>query len=288
MIDILANFLLSRMVMDGEAVRVGAAVLGTAIAAWYDLTNNRNVPNNFLYAFLAVALIANAVFFSPQLAPYTFGIAIAVFIIGYLFYRAGYVGGADIYVLTSIALLVPVFPSYVNAMFNFPVVLSIVISSGVLFALYFLYFILANIVLRGKKGKYEYLLLLPAWAILVYFLASSGIFGPAYIITVSVLVLSSMLFMVYKEAVTEAMAKKVLLSQVGEEDIAVLELMPELVKKYGIKRLLDEKEILRLKKAKLKELYVYGDLPPFLPFVLAGLLLCVSVGDVLMFSMRIG
>lgn len=280
------EFITERIMMQGEMARIALALIGTGIAAWYDVKNNRNVPNNFLYAFLALAFLANVAFYQQELFFYTIVVATSIFAFGYLFYKMGYIGGADVYVLASIALLLPVFPSYAKVLFNFPVVLSIIVSSGVLFALYFLYFIFKNIVLKDGKGKYEYALLLPPYAVLLYFFISSGVFGLAYIITVSVLIISSIVFMIYKESVTAAMAAKVPLSKVEDEDIAVLELMPEAVKKHGIKRLLDKKELERLKKAKVKEIYVYRHLPPFLPFILAGLAISVTVGDMLMYSIR--
>lgn len=268
-------------------MRVALAVAGTAIASWYDLANNRNVPNNFLYGFLAVAILANAVFFQQDVVVFAAATAALIFAAGYVLYKVGYIGGADVYVLTSIALLVPVFPSHVDALFNFPVVLSILINSGVLFAAYSLYLIISHAVLNGKKGKYEYFLLAPAYGVLLYFLSSTGVFGIGYLAAITLLIFSSILFMVYRESVTAAMARKVPLSKVEEEDVAVLELMPALAKKYKIKRLLDEKELARLRKLDVKWLYVYKELPPFLPFVLAGLLIAVTLGDLLMNSLKI-
>lgn len=284
----LEQYLIEKMAMNGEIVRIAVAVVGTAIASWYDLRNNRNVPDNFLYAFLAVACISNLIYFQQDVFTYAISVGFLVFILGYLFYRMGYIGGADIYVLTSIALLVPVFPSYINAQFNLPVVMSVVITSGILFSLYFLYFIAANIIRAGKKGRFEYLLLVPAYAVLVYFLNSIGVFGPLYLVSVSVLILSSIVFLVYKEQVVEAMSRKIPLSEVEAEDVAVLELMPALAKKYNIQRLLNSREIARLRKLKMKEkIYVYTDLPPFLPFVLAALIVSVVFGDLLMHSISL-
>lgn len=273
--------------MEGETIRIAVALVGTAVATWYDVKNNKNVPNNFLYAFLAIAFITNAVFFQQEVFVYGTVVAAVIFAFGYLFYRLGYMGGADVYVLSSIALLLPVFPSHARVLFNFPVVFSIIISSGVLFALYFLYFIFASIMLKGGKGRFEYFILLPAYAVLVYFFASTGIFGTGYLVAISALLLSSILFMVYKYSIVEAMAKKVRLSKVEEEDVSVPELMPALAEKYKIKRLLDAEELRRLKKLKVKEIYVYTGLPPFLPFVLVGLIISITFGDLLAYTMGI-
>ncbi len=279
----LESCFIEKMNMSGELVRIAIAIIGTAIASWYDIKNNKNIPDNLLYVFLAIAFIANLVFFQQDIFIYSVFIAAIIFLIGYFLYRVGHIGCADIYVLTSIALLVPVFPSYISIPFNIPVVISIIIFSGILFALYFIYFILANIILKGKKGKFEYLLLAPVYAVLIYFISSVGIFGLMYLITLNILIISLILFMVYKEQIINSMARKVSISEVDEEDVAVLELMPLLVKEHNIKRLLDAKELARLKQLNIREIYVYKELPPFLPFILAGLLLSVTVGDIFMF-----
>ncbi|MFA5077625.1 MAG: hypothetical protein WC488_04320, partial [Candidatus Micrarchaeia archaeon] len=161
------------------------------------------------------------------------------------------------------------------------------ITSCLLFALYFFYYILTNVVLKGRKGRIEYLLLVPVYLALMYFITSTGIFGPVYVLVVGTLLLSSMLFMVYKEPVMESLARKVKPSEIEDGDLAAPELMPELVKKYGIKRLLDSAEIARLKKLRVKEVYVYKELPPFLPFVLGALLITVAVGDLLTYSITL-
>ena len=282
------NILFERIAMSGELVRMAIAIAGTSVAAWFDLRNNKNVPDNMLYGFLAAALLCNVVFFQQEI--FIYGVAVAAILgaLGYAAYRVGYIGGADVYVIASIALLVPVFPSGANAVVNTPPVLSIIVYSGVLFSLYFLYFIVSRLVLTRAAGKMEYLLLLPVYAILIYFLYTSGMFSPLYMATVSILIVASIIFMVYKESLMRAMAKEVPIGKIEDGDIAAVELMGEDAKKYNIKKLLDNKEIARLKKLKVGRVLVYTGLPPFLPFVLAGLLLALFIGDLMVSAISIG
>lgn len=281
----LENILFSKVELAGSVVRMAVAIVGTAIATWYDVSNNKNVPNNLLYGFVAIAFLLSLLYYQQDIFLYGLVVSGVLFAIGYAFNRLGYIGGADVYTLAAIGLLLPIYPPHIKTLFNFPPVFSIIITSGVLVALYFFIYTLVNIILKKKEGRYEYLLILPVYVALMYFISTSGIFGLAYVFSMSVLVLSSILFMVYRTPVMEAMAKKVPIEKVGEEDIAAIELMPELVKKYSIRRLLDAKEIERLKKLKLKELYIYSGLPPFLPFVLAALVITLVIGDLLTYSM---
>jgi len=49
----------------------------------------------------------------------------------------------------------------------------------------------------------------------------------------------------------------------------------DFVKKNKLQRLLTQSELVRLKKLKIKELWVYTKLPPFLPFLLVGFILAL-------------
>src|SRR4030095_6511764 len=136
----LEDVIFGTMVMPGEMIRLILALAGTAVAAYFDVYNKKNIPDEFLFAFLGIAFIVNVVFFEPNL--FWFSIAVAAFLsaIGYLFYRMGQLGGADVFVLASIMLLLPIHPSCVGMPFNLPFVFSVFIFSGILFALYVLFY----------------------------------------------------------------------------------------------------------------------------------------------------
>ncbi len=85
----LEDVIFGQITMPGEIIRVLIAFIGTAVASYYDLYNKKNVPNNVLYGFLAIAFIVNLVLFQEDL--FWFSIAVALFFsaIGYIFYRVG-------------------------------------------------------------------------------------------------------------------------------------------------------------------------------------------------------
>ncbi|MCX6777656.1 MAG: hypothetical protein NT157_02115, partial [Candidatus Micrarchaeota archaeon] len=76
--------------------------------------------------------------------------------------------------------------------------------------------------------------------------------------------------------------EKLPLSRIEEEDVLAIEKMnPKLVAKYKLKKLLTARELARMKKAKipLKKYPVYANMPVFLPYILASLLLTLLFGD---------
>jgi hypothetical protein len=58
--------------------------------------------------------------------------------------------------------------------------------------------------------------------------------------------------------------------------VLALEIMnKDMIERYKIRRVMTQAELDRLKVTKVTELWVYTKLPPFLPFILAGMFLSV-------------
>lgn len=83
----LEDVVFGQITMPWEIVRVLVALIGTGAAAYYDLYNKKNIPDEFLIGFLAIAFLANLIFFEETL--FWFSILLAAFFsaIGYIFYR---------------------------------------------------------------------------------------------------------------------------------------------------------------------------------------------------------
>ena len=83
--------------------------------------------------------------------------------------------------------------------------------------------------------------------------------------------------------------RHVKLSEVEDEDILVLDRLPErIVKTYGLERVLTKAQVERLREVQKKEglraFPVCKSLPRFGPYVLAALIACLIVGDLLFFA----
>jgi len=87
---------------------------------------------------------------------------------------------------------------------------------------------------------------------------------------------ASIFFVAYRNDIYRLQAEKIPLNKAEPEDVLALELIDsELARKYKLQRLLTRGELARLKKLKIKELWVYTKLPPFLPFLLVGFILAL-------------
>ncbi len=276
-------------------IAAGIAVLFSIACSYYDLFNKRNIPEKLLWAFLAIAAVASFALNGQD--GFVNGAIQAAIIaaIGYLSYRAGQMGLADVFVLCSIALLVPAIDlsidwGYAAASFSVPAVLLVffaaVISFSYIMAVYYFY----KVVLAGsgkkrpryapeiKDGKKA---LFVAGSILIFIIAygfSNAIIGigaakSAIAATFPVL----MFFFAYFMAdIKDTMVEDVPVGRLELEDVIAVEKMdPKKTAKYGIGRLIDKDNLIAIKKSGAKSVPVYTGMPPFLPFILLGLLIVI-------------
>ena len=162
------DVLFGQILMPGELIRVVVAFVGTAIGAYYDIFNKKNIPDKFLYAFLAVAFVVNLVFYEESLFLFSVGVAIFFSAIGYLFYRLGQLGGADVFIIAAIMLLLPIHPSFIEMSFNLPFIFSVFIFSGVLFALYVMVYFGWKLSQLEEKPNLLYVLMLIPYGLFAY------------------------------------------------------------------------------------------------------------------------
>lgn len=262
----------TQVVMPGEMIRVAVAFLGTVAAAYFDIFNKKNVPDLLLYAFVLVALLVNVVFYDEAL--FWFSLALAVFAsaIGYVFYRLGQVGAADIFVLAAIMLLLPIHPSFVDMPFNVPFVFSVFVFSGVVFALYMLLYFSWKLLQTEAKPNLPYLLMLVPYALFAYFFVNSFIFTPVYFAIMTIIIFVVTFTLMFRDSLNRLLAEEIPVSQLEPEDVVALEIMnKDLLKRYKIPRLMTREEIARLRKSRVGEIWVYTKLPPFIPFMLIGM-----------------
>ncbi|MCK4319639.1 prepilin peptidase [Candidatus Micrarchaeota archaeon] len=268
----------SNIPLIGELYRLIVAFIGLAIVSYYDIFNRRNVPDMLVYGFLGIAIIMNIIFFDWDLAIYSFGFSFFVFAIGYAFYRLGQIGGADIYALTSLSLLIPFVP---NGLFNYPFVFSVLLVGGALFALFAVFFFLKDVLESKKKPNLFYLALLIPYVIFVYFFFNAPFFSFLYFAIASTMLLATVFFLVFREAIEHASIKSVRLSELDNEDVLAGPDTEKIMKKYKIGRVLGEKEAMILKKAGVKKVPIYKNLPPFAPFLLIGMVVAYLLGGFL-------
>ncbi len=277
------KLLFSSLEMPGELIRIFFAVVGTLAVTYFDIFKNRNVPNNLLYSFLLISVIISLVFFSPEIFIYSLLQSAIIGIIGFGLYKLGQLGGADVFVLCSIVFLLPILPFGADVLFNFPLLLPILLYGGAAFAIYSVFYF-GKLIFHQKnlKPNYLYLLLLLPYMFFAFIFLNAPFFSIIYFFIASLLLLSSIFFLIFRDAIYSGISEKVLVSTLAPDgDVLAKEKMSSLMKKLKIGPVIEQKELTILKKAKIKEVWIYTQLPPFLPFVLIGLIVSLFFGNLI-------
>jgi len=282
--------------MSFEIFRVVIAVIIAVIYVYFDIFNNRDVPNAFVYAALAIAALLTFTY-PARLVELSLLLAFAIGALGYIIYRAGFWGAGDFFELVTISLIIPMQPRPLLVsinQFNMPFVVSIFIAAGFA-ALWFvpLYYLFMN-KKKVEKTKtqpiYKVLSIMLLVFYLVLLLFIYMFFGIDWQKTLIVLLIAipSAFTLAYEEEVTEKMTKLVKPRDLQPEDIIAVNLMSKsdieyFKSKYKSFGRLVTPEMLRHLKNVEKEVPVYSNAIPFALFIFIGLCISLLFGNILLF-----
>ncbi|MEM3362343.1 MAG: A24 family peptidase [Candidatus Anstonellaceae archaeon] len=284
------TFILFEQKMEFELLRILIAVLGTTIAAYYDIFNKKNIPEKFLYAFLIISFLVNLLDIQ-NLIPAVF-YALIVFLIFYILYRAGEVGGADGYILSSITLALPYQPKIFlifEGFFPLPFIINVFVFAAISFVVY-VFLKTIKIVLKNfkieKKNAIQSLIIIFSYLILIYTIKENpivlGLVSPQYILLLSVMVFLMTYYTLFKDIINNSMIEFVSVKEVEPEDMIAIEKMDiNIVKKFDLKKLVTKEQYEKMKSIRGKKIALYKHLPPFVPHILIGLIFGLFFGDLL-------
>ena len=263
--------------MNFELLRVAIAVAGTGVLAWEDWRTSF-MDDRVLYAMIFAGAALNlaaldASFVFAAFAPFTL-----ILLGGYFLWRAGQFGAGDVYLFAGLQLLLPFRPFGEPQLF--PFALSVFLAAS-LFAVVGSaagYAVMIRDELRGGKA-------VALAALLVAGLPFFQFYGFSVVVAAFYLLFASSLFyFLYRNEIIEANVEWVPLKKVDEEDVLALDRLPKSkVEKFGLEKVATRGQLKRLKKTGLEKFPVYKHLPRFGPFVFAGLLACLALGDVYLF-----
>ncbi len=265
-------------------IRAAVAVLFTAALAYEDHQTSF-MNEKILYAFAATGFLWNLLFLPPEAFALAAGVAVLILSAGYLAYRSGSFGGGDVLLFTALALWLPVSP-LAAAPVSWPFVVSVFLAASVLASLGASAWY-ASILFRKKRfpGKNGFRFAAGALAVLagVALLPAVGVFTKGFF---AALFLSVWFYVLYRRDVAEhAVLEETAFGDILDEDVLATEKLDATdVRAFGLERVLTESARRKLKKfmaaKRRKTVPICRNLPRFGPYVLAGLLLSLAVGDV--------
>jgi len=279
--------------VPGMDIRMAVAVAFTGAAAYYDIFNKKWVPDTLLWAFLAASLLLNIIFFDSAVFMQACAVAIIIAALTYALYRMGQLGGADVLVMSSIALAIPYLPKPLLAAAQpipYPFFLSVLAPTGIAFILHMLARFLPYISRQLASGKVKFTAqkvagpAIVAVSLLIFDALASSLpvaLPPAYFAVIGFLGTALVFFSLFMPEIKASMVEQIPVAKLQCEDVLALEQMQPLAKKLSLAPVISEKTIAALKKAKAKSVPVYTGMPFFLPYLFIGLIFTLLFGDLL-------
>ena len=279
--------------VPGIDVRMIVAVAFTGAAAYYDMFNKKWVPDSLLWCFLGASLLLNVLFFDSTIFEQALFIAILIAALTYALYKMGQLGGADMFVMASIALAIPYLPKPLLAASQaipYPFFLSVLAPTGIAFIVHMLFRFIPFVSHQISTGNVKFTVQKVAGPVLIA--VSLFIFGtvvsslpvslPAsYFAIIGFLSAALIFFSLFMPEIKASMVEKIQTSRLQCEDVLALEQMPSLAKRLKLSPVISEKTIAALKHAKVKSVPVYTGMPFFLPYLFIGLAFTLLFGDLL-------
>lgn len=282
--------------------RIVALAAMSLVYMLFDLFNRRNVPSTYAYTTLAIGIVLTLAYLNLQAIAFSFAIAAVIGGVGYVFYRIGQLGAADVIEFAAISLILPYQQLPLASMapqLGLPFIISVFIASGIVaLALIPVYYLpRANRMLKGRltemitgKDVFKGVLLSIAYAIFIIFLVSEMHASEAGLAVVIILMLSSMVTAVFERPITDSMVEYISVDRFEEGDIIALNLMKpreitsakKAVK--GFDRLVTQKIMDRMKAKRIRKRFpVYRSAMPLALPIFIGVVVSIAFGNVLLF-----
>jgi prepilin signal peptidase PulO-like enzyme (type II secretory pathway) len=275
-------------------IEIGVLVFFTLIYAIFDVFNNRNVPNAFVYFTIIVGIIVALLAYRGFDLFVAFSAAAAICLLGYLLYRSGMLGAGDVLELAFISLVMPVQlqPFYNGApQFSMPFVLSVIIAAGYTSLLFIpIYYIgIKKAVGRpSRKAKRTRTAGIFFAVYVAFIVALKYTYGLSVVGALLILLLAaaSAIVMVYEDRIYRGMVELIYPNALEEGDMIATNLMSSrdiayFNKRAKFGRLATKKLILDIKNIR-KRIPVYRDSVPFSLFIFIGVIISLLFGNLIL------
>ncbi len=263
-----------------ESIKIIYAILYLSIFSYYDVRNDREIPDKIVYSLSGIAYlflltypINTAIFAALQ--------GVIIFASVYLLYRMGQMGLAEGFSLSSLAVLFP-YPPAIAGISDLPFIFFIFVFSGLLFAVFIVFYSLYKIRKMSKKITYKEVILLLLYLIFLYIFFTSGFGNMIFVLVISILFFSSFIANMFKDEIKKSFVYEISIDKAREEVFAYEYSSEKEREVLGNVKVIGEKEIKKLKKAKLKKVHIYK-MFPFSPFLLGGFLMSLLFSSLLIF-----
>jgi Flp pilus assembly protein protease CpaA len=246
-----------------------AVLLGTLIGGVTD------AKTGYIFDWITYPMIILGVLLSLiQLQWFNLVSGVAIFLILFLFYKFGKLGGGDVKIFTGIAFLNPFNEiNFVITLIFFAAIFSMLFYS----IFYTIKYIRITKSFENEKKNISKSILL-VLIIVIYFatLLMLNLVRIDFVIILGLPLLGGAIYIGLQDGIKKNFFdKKVSLGKLEEDEIPSENNSQKILKLLSGKKLVGKKEIQILKKNKIKELIVLRNLPKFGPFIFLGTIIAI-------------
>ena len=280
-----------------------ASIVAIALAYMlFDVFNRRTVPSLYVYGTLVYGAVLTLAYMNVYLVAESSLVAVAVLALGYVVYRIGQLGLADVIELAALSLMLPVqgmpFAALVPQ-YSLPFVLSVIVNAGIAsLVIAPIYYVPRAFRKLGKRintmlsrtDVTKAAVVTAAYAGFLAFLVFATRIGTAGIALVIVMMAGSSMMLFFEKPMTEAMVDRVTFRGMEDGDIIATNLMSSneiaAAKKRvpGFERLVTPKLISTMRRRHFAtRLPVYKNAMPFALSIFVGAAAALLFGNLILY-----
>ncbi len=285
-------------------VRIASTIIIATAYMLFDIFNKRNVPGIFAYATLAYAAALTLLYLNTAAILTSVAIALVVLGVGYVTYRSGMLGAADVIEFAALSLIMPIQPAPLIAgsmpQLGIPFVVSVIIGTGivalVIVPIYYIPKARCNkkIMRVGRSSAIKALAIVAAYLFFAIALNEIGGITLHSAIILAVLLIGSATITLFEEPITGVMVKYAPVGDFEEGDLIAFNLMSRQDIEATRKRIkhfdrLVTYELIKEMRTKhiTKKFPVYKEALPLALPILIGVVLSLLFGNIFLFILPI-
>jgi len=267
--------------MELLLVKQALALIGTGISAITDWKTGY-IYDKITYPLIALGILLTILSLNPYFIANTLVMAGLVFVIGYALYYTGQIGGGDVKIFTALTLLLPI-----TVEPGLPAFFMILVVATLINVLGTIAYYGSKYVLYEKKKEVGLSKLIIGIALVLLSIMYTNIILNMQILTtfgvvlVVVPLIAAIFYTVFGDDMNnKTFAKQISMSKVEDGDVLAPNKIDKKIRKIlGAKKVLDEAAIKKLKKHKIKKLWIYANAPAFGPSIFIATIITVFYPD---------
>jgi Flp pilus assembly protein protease CpaA len=288
-----------------EIIGLIVALAGVAYSSYTDIKTG-DVPDKLSHSMIGIGAILVAFSYPMAEAVWIFAMAAAVFALGFIMYIFGQMGGGDVKLFAALTLLIPYYPISLQPFLasigitphpsTFPFIVSIFILSGIFFMAIIPIFYLRKII--GKKEKIpdfrKKILIGIVYCIVISPVIAMWFTLSKFLAIIFIPMFFALMIIPFKDDIVVLFfARKKKVKDLNEEDVLALEMLKkETIAKLGLwRKTFTEMELKKIRqrarKYRITTVYVCEDLPKYVPYILASLIVNLIIGDFFLFFLAL-